>query len=125
VLGLGAATRIYVATGETDMRRSFDGLYALVVGQLQQDPQSGHLLFANKRRDRMKILFFDGSSLWVCARRMEAGRLHWPTSEDGRMQLTREEFALLIGGIDLSATTKRKWYRKPTAEETDLSCKTA
>jgi transposase len=126
VLGLGAATRIYVATGETDMRRSFDGLYALVVGQLQQDPQSGHLfLFANKRRDRMKILFFDGSSLWVCARRMEAGRLHWPTSEDGRMQLTREEFALLVGGIDLSATTKRKWYRRPTAEETDLSRKTA
>ena len=90
MLGLGAATRIYVATGETDMRRSFDGLYALVVGQLQQDPQSGHLfLFSNKRRDRMKILFFDGSSLWVCARRMEQGRLHWPTSENGRVQLTR------------------------------------
>ena len=63
MLGLGAATRIYVATGATDMRLSFDGLYALVVGQLQQDPTSGHLfLFANKRRDRMKILFFDGSS---------------------------------------------------------------
>jgi transposase len=43
---------------------------------------------------------------------MEQGRLHWPLSEDGRVQLTREEFALLIGGIDLSATTKRKWYRR-------------
>jgi hypothetical protein len=71
VLGLGAATRIFVATGVTDMRLGFNGLYALAAGQLQQDPQSGHLfLFANKRRDRMKILFFDGSSLWVCARRM-------------------------------------------------------
>ena len=110
MLGLGAATRIYVATGATDMRRSFDGLYALVEGQLQQDPRTGHLfLFANKRRDRMKIIFFDGSSLWVCARRMEQGRLHWPSSEEGRMQLSREEFALLIGGIDLSATRKRKW----------------
>jgi transposase len=60
VLGLGAATRIYVATGGTDMRLGFDGLYALVEGQLQQDPRTGHLfLFANKRRDRMKILFFD------------------------------------------------------------------
>lgn len=115
---MGAATRIYVATGVTDMRLSFNGLYALAAGKLQQNPQSGHLfLFANKRRDRMKILFFDGNSLWVCARRMEKGRLHWPSSEDGRAQLTREEFALLIGGIDLTATTKRKWYRKPPVSE--------
>ncbi len=117
MLGLGAATRIFVATGATDMRLSFNGLYALVVGQLKEDPQSGHLfLFANKRRDRMKILFFDNFSLWVCARRMEKGRLHWPSTGDGRLQLTREEFALLIGGIDLGATTKRKWYRRAVAE---------
>jgi transposase len=65
----------------------------------------------------MKILFFDGSSLWVCARRMEKGRLHWPSSQDGRAQLTREEFALLIGGIDLTATRKRKWVRREEAGE--------
>jgi transposase len=122
VLGLGAATRIFVATGATDMRLSFNGLYALVVGQLKQDPQSGHLfLFANKRRDRMKILFFDNFSLWVCARRMEKGRLHWPSSEEGRVQLTREEFALLVGGIDLAETRKRKWYRGAVAEEENSS----
>ena len=122
MLGLGAATRIYVATGATDMRLSFDGLYSLVIGQLQLDPRSGHLfLFANKRRDRMKILFFDTNSLWVCARRMEQGRLHWPVSEDGRVQLTREEFALLIGGIDLSTTRKRKWYRGAIADDSEIS----
>jgi transposase len=116
MLGLGAATRIFVATGNTDMRLGFNGLYA----------QSGHLfLFANSRRDRMKIVFFDSNSLWVCARRMEAGRLHWPASEEGRVQLTGEEFALLIGGIDLAATTKRKWYRKPIVEEERISRKTA
>jgi transposase len=126
MLGLGAATRIYVATCATDMRMGFDGLYGLVVGQLQQDPQSGHLfLFSNKRRDRMKVLFFDGSSLWVCARRMEQGRLHWPTSEDGRVQLTREEFALLIGGIDLTATKKRKWYRRERCDDLMKLRKTA
>ena len=104
------------------MRLGFDGLYALVVGQLQQDPRSGHLfLFANKRKDRMKVLFFDSNSLWVCARRMEKGRLHWPTSADGRVQLTREEFALLIGGIDLNTTTKRKWYRGAVVERVDSS----
>ena len=116
MLGLGAATRIFVATGATDMRLGFNGLYALVVGQLKEDPQSGHLfLFTNKRRDRMKILFFDNFSLWVCARRMEKGRLHWPSSCDCGVQLTREEFALLIGGIDLGATTKRRWYRRAVA----------
>jgi len=126
MLGLGAATRIFVATGATDMRLGFNGLYALVAGQLKQDPQSGHLfLFANQRRDRMKILFFDNFSLWVCARRMEQGRLHWPRSEDGRAQLTREEFALLIGGIDLAATTKRKWYRRPVEEGPDIERNTA
>jgi transposase len=126
MLGLGAATRVFVATGATDMRVGFDGLYALVVGQLKEDPRTGHLfLFSNKRRDRMKVLFFDGNSLWVCARRMEKGRMHWPSSAEGRVQLTREEFALLIGGIDLSATTKRKWYRRPVGEESDLSTKAA
>ena len=126
MLGLGAATRVFVATGGTDMRLGFNGLYALVVGQLKEDPQSGHLfLFANKRRDRMKILFFDNFSLWVCARRMEKGRLHWPSSDDGRVQLTREEFALLIGGIDLGTATKRKWYRRGVAEQVNSSQKAA
>jgi transposase len=126
MLGLGAATRIFVATGNTDMRLGFDGLYALVVGQLRQDPQSGHLfLFANKRRDRMKIIFFDGNSLWVCSRRMEQGRLHWPVSEDGRVQLSREEFALLLGGIDLTGTKQRKWYRKPVGSDAERAQNTA
>jgi len=126
VLGLGAATRVYVATGATDMRLGFDGLYGLVVGQLQENPESGHLfLFSNKRRDRMKIIFFDGNSLWVCARRMEQGRLHWPVSENGRVQLSREEFALLIGGIDLTGTKQRKWYRKPVGRDPEKAQKTA
>jgi transposase len=118
VLGLGAATRIYVATGATDMRKNFDGLFGLVRERLECDPTNGHLyLFANARRDRMKILFFDGASLWVCARRMERGRLRWPEAEGGRAQLSREEFALLMGGTDLTQTQPRKWYRRAVGEE--------
>lgn len=118
MIGLGAATRIYVATGATDMRKNFDGLYGLVRERLECDPTNGHLyLFANARRDRMKILFFDGASLWVCARRMERGRLRWPEAEGGKVQLSREEFALLLGGIDLVQTKQRKWYRRAVGEE--------
>ena len=118
MFGLGAATRIYAAIDAVDMRLGFSGLHGLVAGRMQLDPLSGHLfLFANKRRDRMKILYFDGSGLWVCAKQMQRGRLHWPTSDSQRMQLTQAEFALLLGGIDLAATTKRKWFRREVAAE--------
>jgi transposase len=128
MLGLGAATRIYVATGATDMRLGYDGLYGLVRDRLACDPLSGHLyLFANARRDRLKVLFFDGSGLWVCAKRMEGGRLRWPEPDASgdKVQLSREQFALLLGGIDLAETRPRKWYRRPLREEPHASRKTA
>jgi transposase len=56
---------------------------------------------------------------------MEQGRLHWPVSADGRVQLSREEFALLIGGIDLTQTSKRNWYRRPIAEDPAIMRNTA
>ena len=72
MFGVGTATRIYLAAGSTDMRKSFDGLYGLVRDRLLCDPLSGHIfLFANARRNRLKLLFWDGSGLWVCAKRLE------------------------------------------------------
>jgi transposase len=118
VFVMGAATRIYVAVGATDMRKSFNGLEGLVRERLVCDPASGHIfLFANARRDLLKLIFFDGTGLWVCAKRMEGGRLRWPEGEQEKVQLSREQFALLIGGIDLSQTRERKWYRRVLAEE--------
>jgi len=105
------------------MRKSFDGLYGLVRG-MGCDPESGHLyLFSNARRDRMKVLFFDGSGLWVCAKRMQGGRLRWPVAEGGKVQLSREQFSLLVGGIDLAETRQRKWFRRPLAGEPEESRK--
>jgi transposase len=75
MLALGAATRIYLAVGATDMRKGFDGLLGLVQQRLQADPLSGHLfLFCNRPRTRLKALYWDGSGLWVCAKRLERGR---------------------------------------------------
>ena len=120
MFGFGPATRIYVATGATDMRKSFNGLYGLVRDTLGCDPTSGHVfLFTNSRRNRLKLLVYDGSGLWVAAKRLDGGRFGWPESDTKatKIVLSQEELALLLGGIDLVRTERRKWYRKPLGEE--------
>lgn len=110
MLSPGPATKIYLACGATDMRKSFNGLYALVVGVLEADPLSGHLfVFCNRRRDRIKILCFDGSGLWVCAKRLEKGTFHWPETGEGALELTQAQLNLLLGGLDLDRTGARRW----------------
>src|SRR6202021_3439415 len=114
MFAMGAATRIYLATGATDMRKGFTGLEGLIRERLECDPLTGHLfLFSNSRRDRLKGVYFDGSGLWVCSKRLERGRLFWPSGKENKVQLSREQFALLVGGIDLRETRERKWYRRP------------
>ncbi len=101
------------------MRKAFEGLYGLVRDRLLCEPRSGHVfVFCNAQRNRLKILFFDGSGLWVCAKRLEKGRFAWPESGDaqGRVMLSHEELSLLLGGIDLDQTRRRRWYRYVTSE---------
>ena len=106
------ATRVFLASGATDMRKSFDTLTALVRNDLGGDPVSGHLYaFCNKRRDRIKVLYFDGSGLWVCAKRLERGTFAWPDAHTRSIELTREEMVALLGGLDLNASRRRRWYR--------------
>jgi transposase len=95
-------------------------LYGLVRDQLLCDPLSGHMfLFSNAQRNRLKILFSDSSGLWVCSKRLEKGRFHWPESDNSRTKivLSHEELAMLLGGIDLAQTHRRRWYRNPVSEE--------
>jgi len=118
VFALGPATRIYVAAGATDMRKGYDGLYGLVRDQLALDPLSGHLfLFANRQRTRLKLLCWDGSGLWVCAKRLEKGCFRWPEAQAGadKVVLDGHQLALLLGGLDLAAARPRRWYRRAGA----------
>jgi len=117
VFGLGPATRIYLAAGATDMRKSFEGLYGLVRDRLLCEPLSGHLfLFCNAPRNRLKVLVWDGTGLWICAKRLPKGCFSWPQSGDGqgKVVLSHEELSLLLGGIDLVKTKRKRWYRKVT-----------
>jgi transposase len=126
MFSIGAATHIYVAAGFTDMRKGFEGLFGLVRDRLECDPLSGHVfLFSNAHRTRLKLLFWDGSGLWVCSKRLEKGRFRWPEAEPGaaKITLTHEELALLLGGIDLSHTRRRAWYRTSAAGAAEISNK--
>ena len=119
MFSVGSATRIYLAAGATDMRKGFEGLYGLVRDQLQLEPLSGRLfIFSNAQRNRLKLLFWDGSGLWVCAKRLERGRFRWPQAEAGQRKvvLSQEELALLLGGIDLAGSQRRAWFRKVASE---------
>ena len=115
MFGLSPATPIYLAVGATDLRKGFEGLYGLVRDRLLCEPTSGHLfLFSNARRNRIKVLYWDGSGLWLCAKRLERGRFSWP-GEDAqavRVTVSQEELSLLLGGIDLAQTRRKNWYRK-------------
>jgi len=111
MLTLGSATRIFVATAPVDLRGSFNRLSSLVEQVLKQDPISGHwFVFTNKRRNRVKILVWDGSGLWVLAKRIEAGRLSWPRNEDVTANLRAEELSALLNGLEV--TVKAGWYRR-------------
>jgi transposase len=84
------------------------------------EPLSGHVfVFSNAPHNRLKLLFWDGSGLWVCAKRLERGRFRWPTAESGptKVVLRPEELALLVGGLDLAASPRRGWFRRIVSEE--------
>jgi transposase len=111
MLSVSPATRIFVALEAVDLRQSFNGLQARVQSVLQQDPLAGHLfLFTNRHRNRLKLLYFDGSGLWVCAKRLERGTFGWPKGEGQHCCLRPEELSLLLHGLE--AVPRRHWFRR-------------
>jgi transposase len=114
VLTLSPAVRIYLATGATDLRRSIDGLAALVRERFTLDPLSGHLfLFRNRRGDRIKILAWDQGGFWVLYKRLERGTFAWPAEDDAaRVEVRSADLLLLLSGVDLAHTRRRRWYER-------------
>ncbi len=110
----GGGAKIFLTRFPTDMRKGFEGLYEIVRHKLEMDPRSGHLfLFTNQRRNRLKVLHWDGSGLWLCSKRLEKGNFHWPKLEDKNSctQMSAAHFAMLVSGIDLQKSEQRRWYR--------------
>ena len=117
MFGLSPATKVYIGLEAVDMRKGFEGLFGLVRDRLGQDPLSGHLfLFSNRNHTRLKALVWDGSGLWVCAKRLEKGRFGWPVQPEGgsrSVTMRPEEFSMLVNGLDVKAARPRKgWLRR-------------
>jgi transposase len=111
VIGVPATLRIFVAVAPTDLRLGYDGLSRLARDVLEQDPLSGHLfVFSNRRRNRVKILYWDRDGLAIWMKRIEVGCLSWPSPGASRVEWSPAELAATLGGIDLKATRKRPRY---------------
>jgi transposase len=118
MLTLPPSTRVFVATQPADMRRSFDGLFALVRDFLGEDPLSGHLfVFRNRAGDRLKILWWDRDGLALWYKRLEEGTFRFPSAGDTtRLEMTWNDLQLVLQGIDPAKVKRSKRYQKPAAK---------
>jgi len=123
MLTLLPTVRVFLAAGATDMRKSFDGLSELVRRILERDPLSGHLFaFCNRPKNRLKILYWDGSGFWLMHKRLERGTFSWPkplAAEQRSMEMSGSEIAMLISGLELTKVRRRRWYSRPPTELED------
>ena len=109
-----AGFRIYLAIQPVDMRKQFNGLWAAAVEVLREDPRSGAVfVFGNKDRDRIKLLYWDGTGVWVMSKRLERGRFSWPIGSDRvKMAMSPEALTMLLAGIDLKDGCQKAWYER-------------
>lgn len=115
MLAFPHSIRIFVAVDPVDMRKSFNGLWSAVTERLHEDPKSGAVFcFINKDRSRLKLLYWDGTGVWVLAKRLEQGRFSWPAPSEAsaKLALTPEALALLVGGVELKRGTLKAWYER-------------
>ena len=136
MLNISRTTRVFLATEPTDMRKGFDGLFAIVESVITEDPFSGHLfVFRNRRRDRLKVLWWDRDGLAIFYKRLERGSYQFPTdtivrkssgsmsdtSNPQRCEIRADELSLLLEGIDLASVKRRRRYQRPVTADANAS----
>jgi transposase len=116
MLTFPGSLKIFVAVEPCDMRKGFQGLYGMATERLGEDPRQGALfVFINRRHNRLKILYFDGTGLWVMTKRLEQGTFSWPKAVDPAMtklSIRPEALAMLTDGVDLKGARLRPWYER-------------
>jgi transposase len=116
MLSFPGALKVFVALEPVDLRKSFNGLEAMVSQKLGEDLRQGALfVFTNRRHTRLKILCWDGSGLWLLIKRLERGTFSWPKAIEAgtvKLKLAPEALSMLTDGIDLRGAKLRPWYER-------------
>lgn len=126
MLSIPGQVKIFLAVEPADMRQGFDRLAARVSQMLQADPLSGHLfVFRNRRADRLKLLYWDGDGYALWYKRLEAGTFRFPAAIENQPSVTisAADWAMLLGGVDLSSVRRGKRYRRTVPLEPAASGK--
>lgn len=118
MLSLSSYVRVFLAREPVDMRKSFHGLLALTESVLEQDPLSGHLfVFVNRRRDRIKLLYWGGMGFCIWYQQLERGTYQLPDTADADeckgIEITASQLSLILDGIDLASVRRRRRYELP------------
>jgi transposase len=111
MLNIANDIEIYAYTQPADMRKGFNGLSGIIRSEFQSDPTDGSwFLFVNRRRDRMKILHFDGGGFWLYYRLLESGTFEDLVSKNdsSRLQIDSTELTMLLSGVSLQASGSRR-----------------
>lgn len=104
MIGSSRKVRVFARTRPTDLRKGFNGLYGLVLSEMERDPTSGDLyLFVNRRCNQAKVLLWDGTGLCIYSKRLDRGRFSclWRDSESPVLRLTKSELDLYLEGCQL------------------------
>jgi transposase len=116
MLSFAGSLKVFVALEPCDMRKGFEGLYALASEQLKEDPRQGAVfVFSNRQHTRLKLLYWDGTGIWLMSKRLEQGTFSWPRSvESGqtKMKLSPEALVMLTDGVDLRGAKLKPWYQR-------------
>jgi transposase len=117
MLTMPSSVRVYVAAQPTDLRKSFDGLSALVAQTFGQDPLCGHLfVFRNRRGDQIRVLFWDRTGYAILGKKLARGRFHLAhevAAGATHVEVEAAELSLMLEGIDLTDAARRKRWRPP------------
>ena len=120
MLSLPAGVRILLAREPADMRKSFDGLAALVQQALHADLFSGQwFVFRGKRGDRLKVLCWDGDGLVIYYKRLEKGSFRFPPmpADAARLEVRASDLAMILDGIDVTRVKRQPRYQRPAATD--------
>ena len=116
MLSFTGGLKVFVALEPCDLRQGFGGLETLVRERLGEDLRQGALfVFSNRRHTRLKMLYFDGTGLWLLIKRLEQGTFSWPKAiepQQPKLKLAPEALAMLTDGIDLRGAKLRPWYER-------------